>query len=121
MKVSAVSATIADSDIDMAATEYSTSPSEAATSTMQRATKIVEIRITREGPQASRSRDRSTLALLLIRQARGLLRTPVLTGSPGERSETRGHHSPDFAALIRATERATPPRGSPSQPFLRSR
>src|SRR3954468_24856208 len=91
MKVSAVSATIADSDIEIAATEYSTSPSEAATSTMQMATKIVEIRITRvkvlkhpePGPFA-------TLALLLIRQAGSLLRTQVGVAHqpsfPGQRS-----------------------------------
>ena len=44
-KVSAVRATIADSDPLMPATEYSTSPRDAATSTMQMAMKIVEMRI----------------------------------------------------------------------------
>src|SRR4051794_30927316 len=83
MKVSAASATMADSDIEMPATEYSTSPSEAATSTMQIAMKIVEIRITRARVLGSRSGTVPTLALLLIRQARGLLRTPV--PCPGRR------------------------------------
>ncbi len=41
----AVSATIADSDPLMPATEYRTKPNEAATSTMQMAMKIVEMRI----------------------------------------------------------------------------
>ncbi|WP_245321414.1 hypothetical protein [Bradyrhizobium sp. NAS96.2] len=40
-----MSATIADSDPLMPATEYRTKPSEAATSTMQMAMKIVEMRI----------------------------------------------------------------------------
>jgi hypothetical protein len=40
-----VSATIADSEALMPAMEYSTRPSDAATSTMQMAMKIVEMRI----------------------------------------------------------------------------
>src|SRR3954449_8729865 len=64
MKVSAVSATIPDSDIESAATEYSTSPSEAATSTMQMATKIVEIRITRVKVLKIPNRDRPDLSII---------------------------------------------------------
>ncbi len=45
MKVSAASATIADSVPLIPIIEYSASPSDAATSTMQMAMKIVEIRI----------------------------------------------------------------------------
>src|SRR4051794_11193677 len=64
MKVSAFSATIPDSDIESAATEYSTSPSEAATSTMQMATKIVEIRITRVKVLKIPNRDRPDLSII---------------------------------------------------------
>src|SRR4051794_21407809 len=95
MKVSAASATMADSDIEMPATEYSTSPSEAATNTMQIAMKIVEIRITRARVLRSRSGTVPTLALLLIRQARGLLRTRPCPGrritSPRLRGEVDAH------------------------------
>ena len=44
-KVSTVSATIADLEPEMPATEYRIRPSDAATSTMQTAMKIVEMRI----------------------------------------------------------------------------
>src|SRR3954452_15212812 len=110
MKVSAASATMADSDIENPASENSTSPSDAATSTMQIAMKIVEIRITRvkvlERPGA---RDRYDLSIIADSPSAGLLRTRAGTRSPGERSETRRHHSPDFAPLILATHPPTPP------------
>src|SRR4051812_45858842 len=68
---------MADSDIENPASENSTSPSDAATSTMQIAMKIVEIRITRvkvlERPGA---RDRYDLSIIADSTSAGLLRTP---------------------------------------------
>src|SRR6188474_3256762 len=62
MKVSAVSATIADSEPLMPSTEYRIRPSEAATSTMQMAMKTVEMRImsraTPSGPDCPRPGER---------------------------------------------------------------
>src|SRR6185312_14225074 len=72
-KVSAVSATIADSVPLIPATENRIRPSDAATSTMQMAMKIVEMRIMLRArlPQSA-----MTLALMLIRAARVLWAPP---------------------------------------------
>src|SRR3954447_10094198 len=99
MKVSAVSATIADSDIEIAATEYSTSPSEAATSTMQIATKIVEIRITRvkvlKHPEPGPFCDLSIIADSPSRE-------PVENSGQGPLTSC---HSPDAAQRVALAER----------------
>src|SRR5258708_25364285 len=101
MKVSAASATIADSMAEMPATEYSTRPSEAATSTMQMATKIVEMRITRARSSTPKLRARPggvTLALLLIRKA-GVVENLTL-----RRAQGIGHHRAAGAQRLRMAD-----------------
>src|SRR3954451_16701341 len=94
MKVSAASATMPDSGIEMPATEYSTSPSDAATSTMQIAMKMVEIRITRANVLEIPERDRSDLSIIADSPTPGAVENSGGYGSSASLPRAQDHLAP---------------------------